>query len=194
MYFDLYISQSFNLSFCSWSKIINAPYAFNNIYPSLKQNIFTFLIPIQWNKIYVLCFKYNFIWGKKYRFQHLKESKLNNVMKLSQQSAVRVTKTSALTEVWLKGKSFSSLHSKQSHYFRIWHFYYHNLRLSPLENFSPPSWRRKCPKPLSRPVSIWTHAVQAPDKRLIRLWIHCLRCQYDQRLSDVTFQRYAPQR
>ena len=117
--------------------------------------------------MYVFCFKYIFICEKKnYCFQHFKESKMNNIMKLSQQNPVRITKKSALTEVWLKGKTFDSPHSRQSHYFRIWHFYYNNLCLFQLENFSPLSSRQKCPKPLSRTVSIWTDAVRAPDNRL----------------------------
>ena len=39
------------------------------------------------------------LFEKKYRFQHFKESKMNNIMKLSQQNPVRITKKSALTEV-----------------------------------------------------------------------------------------------
>ena len=131
--------------------------------------------------MYVFCFKYIFICEKKnYCFQHFKESKMNNIMKLSQQNPVRITKKSALTEVWLKGKTFNSPHSTQSHYFRIWHFYYNNLRLSPLENVSPPSWRRKCPKPLSWPVSIWTLAVPACDKRnQVWLMVPAIFCQWN---------------
>ena len=74
IYFDLCVLQCFVLSFYSWSTIINGPFVFN-IYLSLRQSDFTFLISIIWNKIHVFCFKFIFIWEKNIVFNILKNIK-----------------------------------------------------------------------------------------------------------------------